>query len=765
MATSSPFKRKRSWSEWLIPLIVLTLVGGSLGWLAAGRPRGVFFTNPLSLLASAFGAQTNVLFNPLAGMSQPVARANYLATTRTLAEGKHAEAAEAFERLLLVYPGLGDWIRLHLAEAYQVLGREDKVQRHLKDILGPRVGGDSPFTVLASYRLAQSYFRGNEPIEAGRMFHEVIARDGKKDPRSEWSKGSLYYLAQLAAKDGTKANPKLAKQFRREYLLAAPTGTFALEVAHGFDSAPGTQWDWALHAAAGKAYLTSQEPVQLALALPHLQKAGASHAWPSMVEAYIRLKQPDKASEVLRSALSSHSDVVHARAALDRLLPALDKEQKLALLEPLAKLPVCTAQDYIWWQLAQVLPEQAASYYERIVTQAADSDYAPESNWLLLWPLLKNRNTAIFQDKAQAHLSRYPFSRSAPKVLFWLGKVAEARHDHDAAIRHYHQLMAHYPMDYFAFRAYGRLQELEQGQDDPGWQLLPAAASDYPADEPTLPLLTTSLWSDATFAPTLRPAADELARIGASTDLILLYDARHRPVPAGLLAWHQQSNGQRDASMRTLRTDLFDRRVPQTAISRDVWRLLYPVHFGELIETAADRQNLDPFLIQSLMREESYFNELAVSGSDARGLMQLLPSTAGDVAQWESLPGFNPLQLFVPEVNIRLGSRYLAYLYAQLDKNPMAMVGAYNGGPNAMKRWLAEFHADHPVPDPDWFIESIPYQESQQYIKKVFGTYWAYNRLYTPERFPDLEPLGSPVAAVSAASAEPPDVAPVPSNQ
>ena len=102
--------------------------------------------------------------------------------------------------------------------------------------------------------------------------------------------------------------------------------------------------------------------------------------------------------------------------------------------------------------------------------------------------------------------------------------------------------------------------------------------------------------------------------------------------------------------------------------------------------------------------------------------------TAAEVAQWMGQKGFQPLDLFFPEVNVRLGTRYLAYLHGLFDGNAMLAVGAYNGGPNAMKRWLAQ--SPNWRQDPDLFVESIPYGEARDYIKKVFTSYWNYRQLY-----------------------------------
>jgi soluble lytic murein transglycosylase len=206
-------------------------------------------------------------------------------------------------------------------------------------------------------------------------------------------------------------------------------------------------------------------------------------------------------------------------------------------------------------------------------------------------------------------------------------------------------------------------------------------------------------------------------------------------------SWAAQVSGDRARGLRVIR-DALEARAKADFLAangqpikppgtRDELKLLYPVYFPENILAASKRVGLDPFLIQALMREESYFNEFAISTSNARGLMQLLPSTAQDVARWENLSAFQVSDLFLPDVNIRLGSRYLGYLHETFSYNSMPAVGAYNGGPGAMKRWL---QASPTIKsDPDMFVERIPYEQSRDYIKKVFGSWWNYHRIYSAD--------------------------------
>jgi soluble lytic murein transglycosylase len=335
-------------------------------------------------------------------------------------------------------------------------------------------------------------------------------------------------------------------------------------------------------------------------------------------------------------------------------------------------------------------------------------------------------------------LAKYPYARSAPKALFWTAKLLEQSSPVTAKTT-YRNLISQYPTNYYAFRAKGRLRALE-GNTDPGWATL-TSRRDYPLFQLDLGQLDI-LPPGNVFAPgsqgqRLRKAGKELMAIGAVDDVKLLLSESTGYVPPAIQSWGEQTAGDRAKGLRILREaldkqlkDAFlasDRKNIRPVGTADEMKLLYPLYFNDLIAQAGQKNGVDPFLIQSLMREESYFNEFAISGSNARGLMQLLPSTAKDVAGWESVP-FQTSDLFIPAMNIRLGSRYLGFLHQQFHGNPMPSVGAYNGGPGAMKRWVQGSSCFQS--DPDLFVEKIPYEQSRDYIKKVFASYWNYTRLY-----------------------------------
>jgi len=127
-----------------------------------------------------------------------------------------------------------------------------------------------------------------------------------------------------------------------------------------------------------------------------------------------------------------------------------------------------------------------------------------------------------------------------------------------------------------------------------------------------------------------------------------------------------------------------------------------------------------------LIKEESSYNPLAVSSAGAVGLMQIMPTTGEFIADKISLNNYNISFLNDYRINIKLGSWYLAYTLSQFDGSIVRALAAYNGGPGNVSKWEKKF-GDL---EDDEFIESIPFWETKEYVKKVLRSYWEYKRIY-----------------------------------
>ena len=152
----------------------------------------------------------------------------------------------------------------------------------------------------------------------------------------------------------------------------------------------------------------------------------------------------------------------------------------------------------------------------------------------------------------------------------------------------------------------------------------------------------------------------------------------------------------------------------------------YPEGFSQYVGRFSSVYGLDRLLVYSLIREESRFDKKAVSVSNARGLMQLIPVTARETAGKVGINNFNLDELFIPEVNVQLGCFYLRFVLDRFDESiPLALAG-YNAGPTRAEEWYgARGHL--PI---DEFIEKIPFDETRFYVKRIIRSYGAYKALY-----------------------------------
>jgi soluble lytic murein transglycosylase len=162
---------------------------------------------------------------------------------------------------------------------------------------------------------------------------------------------------------------------------------------------------------------------------------------------------------------------------------------------------------------------------------------------------------------------------------------------------------------------------------------------------------------------------------------------------------------------------------------RTAWQLAYPRIYAEVVDAAAIAQAVPASTIWGVMREESAFDPEVVSGSDAYGLMQLIAPTAARYAKALKLAS-DPKSLSLPEINIPIGASYLRKLRAEFPDNEGLAIPSYNAGEGATHRWLST-----PLASTfDLWVESIPYDETRHYTKRVLASTFAYVALYEPAK-------------------------------
>ncbi len=164
---------------------------------------------------------------------------------------------------------------------------------------------------------------------------------------------------------------------------------------------------------------------------------------------------------------------------------------------------------------------------------------------------------------------------------------------------------------------------------------------------------------------------------------------------------------------------------PNTALPKIARALLYPRDFYGYIGEDAKAFGVDPNLVLAIMREESRFNPRAKSPVAARGLLQLIITTARDIGREVGLVDLSPEDLYDPRIVIRIGTKYLSTLSAEFGGDKHAIVAAYNAGPAQVRLWQRMA----PAKGDDYFDESITFDETREYVRKVMKSYSEYEEL------------------------------------
>jgi soluble lytic murein transglycosylase len=175
------------------------------------------------------------------------------------------------------------------------------------------------------------------------------------------------------------------------------------------------------------------------------------------------------------------------------------------------------------------------------------------------------------------------------------------------------------------------------------------------------------------------------------------------------------------------RMEWYDRAINTAERTRELhdFELRFLAPYRELAQQAASENQIDEAWVYGLMRQESRFINVARSGVGASGLMQIMPATARWIARRLGISRFNPKEMQDPAKNIQFGAYYLKHVQSTLDDSPVLATAAYNAGPGRAQRWRDTRPMEAAI-----YIESIPFAETRDYVKKVMS-----NAMYYAARF------------------------------
>jgi soluble lytic murein transglycosylase len=159
---------------------------------------------------------------------------------------------------------------------------------------------------------------------------------------------------------------------------------------------------------------------------------------------------------------------------------------------------------------------------------------------------------------------------------------------------------------------------------------------------------------------------------------------------------------------------------------QNIMKVLYPLKYNDFVLKYSEQFEIDPYLVMAIMKAESSFRPKVVSHKGAKGLMQLTDQTAQWGAEQLELNDFTIEKLFEPETNIMIGCWYLDKLKKEFNNNLKLVVAAYNGGSGNVSKWLK----DKNLSSSGKTLDTIPFKETDHYVKKVIKDYTIYKKLY-----------------------------------
>ena len=162
-------------------------------------------------------------------------------------------------------------------------------------------------------------------------------------------------------------------------------------------------------------------------------------------------------------------------------------------------------------------------------------------------------------------------------------------------------------------------------------------------------------------------------------------------------------------------------------IQNTILKIIYKTDYKEYVYKYSKENDIDPLLTYSIIKAESNFNVNSVSKSGAIGLMQLMESTAKEVAGKKQIENFKKNDLYEPEKNIMLGTAYFKELLHRYDNNLSIALIAYNAGIGVVDKWIREG-----IIKPDGSdIENVPYKETNMYVRKILRNYKIYKEIFS----------------------------------
>lgn len=452
-------------------------------------------------------------------------------------------------------------------------------------------------------------------------------------------------------------------------------------------------------------------------------------------------RQPREATALLHQLLLRYPNSAERAEAHYRLAQLYHHQDNHTASDTHFRHAIAQPHDAVWTpkallRFAHILEDrneldEAGRLYQQVAERFPDHDDAVFSFWQTAWLQYRLGRYSLAASIWRLFIKQFPHNAWRPQVLYWLGRVAQHRDYLSNAQALYQRVAMDHPFHYYSLQAREQLRQLSV---PPPPITVPNGNATWPWEDGPPVSLPSSVTRQVT------PEQFHLIRAQEFQHLQMHRNAQAEIDALAALLPQSQAN---DYFLATLFAQINHhlaafRRLNQListltpvqirGLPRAFWTLLYPKTFWDHITPHATRHGLSPYLVLSLIRQESAFNPRAFSPAGARGLMQIIPSTARIVARQTRVQRFNLHMLFEPQANIQLGTHYFSHQLQQFDRNLVFALAAYNAGPHRVAEWRQRW-PDLPM---DEFIEQIPFKETRLYVKLILRNLLIYEHLYHP---------------------------------
>lgn len=376
------------------------------------------------------------------------------------------------------------------------------------------------------------------------------------------------------------------------------------------------------------------------------------------------------------------------------------------------------------------LPDLSREIFHYIISKNF-KDIQEDALYFQLWTYIYTDDYKNALKTAESYqLLKKRYSIEDPRLKFWLADTLENVDKKEDAIKLYESILTHTPLSYYAIMASKKIQALDPNSDWNSYYLQSVTGSSSeisfsPGDlgeDHNSSLVRLRAWARM---DNQRMLKIELKRLNQHSAAVLMNKfgaEKQKDLRSELHVVNAKFIQESKNYLSTFRYVYTVLDKKEVKFNRELLDLLYPRPFLEQLTKHLKNDSADPLVVLSLIRQESVFNPLARSPVGARGLMQLMPSTARRFKR-----SVNDKHLVNPAINMDIGIRYLKNLLKRYDGNLVYTLSAYNAGESRVARWKNQyFDTDGSILKN---IESIPFLETRNYVKLIFRNIYFYKIL------------------------------------